>query len=73
MSNTYQNHVDKRIREMHERMLKFKKGKKKKQQWAFRFGGKNTKTVPLNKFIQCIYCGERKLCKLKIQYLYWNL
>jgi hypothetical protein len=29
MSNTYQNHVDKRIREMHERMLNFKLNKKK--------------------------------------------
>ncbi len=32
MANIYQNHVEKRVREMHERMLKFKKGKKKKQQ-----------------------------------------
>jgi hypothetical protein len=30
MSNTYQNHVDKRIREMHERMLNFKLNKKKR-------------------------------------------
>ena len=30
MSNTYQNHVDKRIREMHERMLNFKLKKKKR-------------------------------------------
>jgi len=29
MSNNYQNHVDKRIREMHERMLNFKLNKKK--------------------------------------------
>ncbi len=32
MTNIYQNHVEKRVKEMHERMLKFKKEKKKKQQ-----------------------------------------
>ena len=31
MTNIYQNHVDKRIREMHERMLNFKKIKKNKK------------------------------------------
>ena len=69
MANIYQNHVDKRIREMHERMLKFKKGKKKKQQWTCKFWGrKTTRALQLNKFIQSINWGERKLCKLKIQY-----
>jgi len=32
MTNIYQNHVERRVREMHERMLKFKKEKMKKQQ-----------------------------------------
>ena len=31
MTDSYQNHVDKRIREMHERMLNFKKRKKNKK------------------------------------------
>ena len=33
MANIYQNHVDRRIREMRERMLVFKKIKKKKRYW----------------------------------------
>jgi len=32
MTNIYQNHVERRVKEMHERILKFKKEKKKKQQ-----------------------------------------
>ena len=31
MANIYQNHVERRTKEMHERILKFKKEKKKKQ------------------------------------------
>jgi len=30
MANIYQDHVERRIKEMHERMLNFKKEKKKK-------------------------------------------
>jgi len=32
MANIYQDHVERRIKEMHERMLRFKKEKKKKHQ-----------------------------------------
>jgi len=31
MTNIYQNHVERRVREMHERMLKLKKEKRKKK------------------------------------------
>jgi hypothetical protein len=32
MSNVYQEHMDKRIREIHERMIEFKIAKKKQMQ-----------------------------------------
>ena len=37
MANIYQNHVERRVREMHERILKFKKEKKKKHKLNYRF------------------------------------
>jgi len=32
MSNVYQDHMDKRIREIHERMIEFRLAKKKRMQ-----------------------------------------